>query len=82
MCLSKLVVLESQNLTKKGKEFLDVGRYDEALEYFEQALSLSQNDPELWNLKGITLRSIGRYDEASECFNMSLKIDPRDRHSS
>tara|TARA_Y100000310_G_scaffold68891_1_gene64211 strand:- start:161 stop:298 length:138 start_codon:yes stop_codon:yes gene_type:complete len=43
---------------------------------------LNQNDPDLWNLKGITLRSLGRYDEAVECFNKSLEIDPRDKNAS
>ena len=46
------------------------------------AISLNQNDPDLWNLKGIALRSLGRYNEAVECFNKSLEIDPRDKHSS
>jgi Flp pilus assembly protein TadD len=43
---------------------------------------LNQKDPDLWNLKGITLRSLGRYDEAIECFNKSLEIDPRDKNAS
>jgi len=45
-------------------------------------ISLNQNDPDLWNLKGIALRSLGRYNEAVDCFNKSLEIDPRDKHSS
>jgi len=65
-----------------GKEQLNLGHYDNALDFFEQAISLDQKDPDLWNLKGIALRSLGRYDEAVSCFNKSLNIDPRDKNAS
>ena len=75
--------MESINgLVTLGKKQLDDGRYDNALNLFEQAILLNQKDPDLWNLKGIALRSLGRYDEAIECFNKSLEIDPRDKNAS
>lgn len=70
------------DLVEKGKSLLLKGNFEDALAYFEQALLLNQNDPELWNQKGVALRSLGRYDEALECFNKSLELDPADRHSS
>ena len=69
-------------LIKMGKKQLEDGQYDDALNLFQKAILLNQNDPDLWNLKGIALRSLGRYDEAVECFNKSLEIDPRDKNSS
>ncbi len=69
-------------LIEKGKKLLDDVKFEEALACFEQALLLDQNNPDLWNHKGIALRSIGRYDEALECFNRSLEIDPRDSTAS
>ena len=69
-------------LSKTGKKQLEDGQYEDALNSFERAISLNQNDPVLWILMGIVLRSLGRYDEAVECFNKSLEIDPRDKHSS
>ena len=71
-----------ENLVNKGNRFLEVGKFEEALGFFDQALLLNQNDPELWNHKGVTLRSMGRYDEAIECFNKSLELDPRDKKAS
>ena len=65
-----------------GKKQLDDGQYEDALNSFQEAISLKQNDPDLWNMKGIALRSLGRYNEAIECFNKSLEIDPRDKNSS
>ncbi len=73
---------EITNLVKNGRNLIDKGNYEEALSFFEQALLLNQNDPELWNYKGVALRSMGRYDEALECFNRSLEIDPRDKTAS
>ena len=69
-------------LVKIGKKQLEDGQYENALNSFQKAISLNQNDPDLWNLKGIALRSLGRYDEAVECFNKSLEIDQRDKNSS
>ena len=71
-----------KELVLKGQKFLEAGNFEDALGYFEQALLLNQNDPELWNFKAVTLRSLGRYEEALECFNKSFEIDPRDKHAS
>lgn len=75
-------VNEIDALVKKGKVLLNEGKFESALGFFEQALLLDQNNPELWNYKGIALRSIGRYNEAIECFNKSLEINPRDKKAS
>ena len=75
--------LESvDKLSEMVKKQLEDGQYENALNSFEKAISLNQNDPDLWNMKGIVLRSLGRYNEAIECFNKSLEIDPRDKNSS
>jgi len=73
---------EIKNLVEKGQSFLEDGNFHDALGFFEQALLLNQDDPDLWNYKGIALRSLGRYEEAMECFNKSLEIDPRDKNAS
>ncbi len=71
-----------QDLVKKGQSLMNDGEFYEALGFFEQALLLNQNDPDLWNYKGVVLRSLGRYEESMECFNKSLEIDPRDKQAS
>ena len=73
---------ELESLIQKGVTNLNDGNFEDALSYFEQALLLKPDDPDLWNQKGVALRSLGRYDEASECYNKSLQLDPRDRASS
>ena len=73
---------EIETLIQKGIANLEDGNFEDALSFFEQALLLKPDDPDLWNQKGVALRSLGRYDEASECYNKSLQLDPRDRASS
>ena len=73
---------ELESLIQKGITNLNDGNFEDALSYFEQALLLKPDDPDLWNQKGVALRSLGRYDEASDCYNKSLQLDPRDRASS
>jgi len=75
-------VAQIKELVLKGKEFLELGSFEDALACFEQALLMNQRDPELWNFKAVSLRSLGRYEEAVECFNKSLEIDPRDKSAS
>lgn len=75
-------MVEISELVNMGKDYLENGKYSEALGCFEQAIFLNQNDSDLWNLKAVSLRSMGRYEEAIECFNKSLEIDPRDRNAS
>ncbi len=73
---------EIKDLVERAKTLLENNKFEEALGFFEQALLMNQNDPELWNHKGVALRSMGRYDEALECFNKSLELDPRDKNAS
>jgi len=75
-------VAEIENLVEKGQSLMDDGKFDDARGFFEQALLLKQNDPDLWNYKGIALRSLGRYEESMDCFNKSLEIEPRDKFAS
>ncbi len=71
-----------EELVQKGQSLMNDGQFDDALGFFEQALLLNQNDPDLWNNKGIALRSLGRYEESMEYFNKSLEIEPRDKFAS
>ena len=73
---------EIEELVEKGQSLMDDGKYNDALGFFEQALLLNQNDPDLWNYKGVALRSLGRYEESMDCFNKSLEIEPRDKFAS
>lgn len=75
-------MMDVKELVEKGNACMDGGKFDEALEFFENALLIDRSDPDLWNRVGVALRSLGRYEESVRFFDQSLRIDPRDRHSS
>ena len=75
-------MIKLEILIQNGVANLEDGNFEDALSFFEQALLLKPDDPDVWNQKGVALRSLGRYSEASECYNKSLQLDPRDRASS
>jgi tetratricopeptide (TPR) repeat protein len=48
----------------KGLELHDKGRYQKAIEAYEQSLTLKPDDPEVWYHKGLALSKLKRRDEA------------------
>ena len=68
-----------KELKDEGNIFLEAGKFEEALGFFDKAILLNQNDPELWKRKGVTLRSMGKHNEANDCFNKSFTLDPRNK---
>jgi len=51
----------------KGIALYRLGKYEEALECYDDAIKLSRDLPEVWNNKSIVLDHLGRYEEALEC---------------
>jgi tetratricopeptide (TPR) repeat protein len=60
----------------KGVALVDLGKYEEALVYFDKAIELNPNDAEVWDNKGIALGHLGKHDEALACFNKALEQNP------
>lgn len=56
----------------------NLGEYDLAVEYTNNALRYSRRTSEIQNLKGMALISLGRMDEAKETFNAILAKYPND----
>jgi tetratricopeptide (TPR) repeat protein len=53
------------------------GRYDQALQDFNQALQLKPKDPALITFRGITYYAKGNNAKAIEDFDAALAIDPK-----
>jgi len=51
-------------------------RYDEAINYYESAISLTRNNSKLWNSKGKAQYYSGNSEEAFKSFNESVRINP------
>lgn len=52
------------------------GDHQQALEYFDKAISLGPNDT-MYSNKGLSLQNLGRNDEAELAFKASLRLNPR-----
>lgn len=53
------------------------GNYEEALSYYDRALTLDPEDAYILNLKGYVLFKMKRFPEAAEVLHASAKADPK-----
>jgi tetratricopeptide (TPR) repeat protein len=61
-------------LSRKGILLLDLERYSEAVDVYDEALARSPDDPWTWHNRSVVLMSLGRYDEALESNTRALSI--------
>ena len=66
---------------KEGYSLFNASRYSEALDAFNNSLSIDPNDAIVWYNKGLALGHLDRYSEALDAFNKSLLINPKDGDS-
>ena len=65
----------SNELVKNGEDMANAKRYDEALTFFEKALSINPNNSITWLNKGLTLLRTRKFNESIECFDTAIKLD-------
>jgi tetratricopeptide (TPR) repeat protein len=61
-------------LSNKGKCLSNLGRYRDAITYFDIALDLNPHDEVIWNNKGYALYELRDYNKAITCFDKALGI--------
>ena len=73
---------EQENITdalvKKGNTLSDLGRNDEAIQYYNKALQIDPNQTLALNSKGEALYMLDKYDEAIQHYDKALQIDTND----
>jgi tetratricopeptide (TPR) repeat protein len=62
----------------RGRNYLLIREFDQALACFERALSLDSKSSEAWKEKGALLRERERFPEALSCYQAALDLDPSD----
>jgi len=70
-------VLEVWELNNKGGALGNLGRYDEAIDCYDEALDINPRYADAWNNKGAALGNLGRYDEELACYDEVLDVNPR-----
>jgi len=83
----ELVVDQTQDLTVQfpktitlwnmlGASAAQIGKLDQAVQAFEQIISLNPNQANAYNNMGITLQEQGKLEEAIEAYNKALALKP------
>ena len=67
----------TEALVQLANTYFDAERYDDAIKWYEQGLSLNPNNPDARTDLGISYYYSGQADRALQQFDMSLKINPR-----
>jgi tetratricopeptide (TPR) repeat protein len=65
-----------QSYIDQGIQHSQAGRYDQALQAFDQAMKLKPNDPALITFKGIVYYAKGQNDKALKEFETAIKLNP------
>jgi hypothetical protein len=65
----------------KGIALKAQGKYDEAIEAFDEAIRLDPNDASAWKNKGLALSHQDKYDEAIQAYDEAIRLDPQDAYN-
>jgi tetratricopeptide (TPR) repeat protein len=70
--------LSIKEIVLKGNEYFDKGRFFIALGYYEEAIRIDPNYAPAWGNKGNILLNLGKHNEAIECYDEVIRINPND----
>jgi Tfp pilus assembly protein PilF len=73
---AEIEIADVGSLTREGKDLDNLGKHNEAIEYFDKAIKIDPNYADAWNNKGVALKNLGKHNEAIECYDKAIKIDP------
>jgi len=69
---------DAREWNSKGETDHVMGRYEEAVAAYDQAVSLDPRFGKAWRNRGLSLSLLNRTTEAEESFQKALTIDPND----
>jgi len=62
---------------EKGIASCEAGKFDQAMQEFNDALKVKPNDPALLDYRGTVYRCKGQNDKALQDFNKAIELDPK-----
>lgn len=71
-----LAAARSLEAAKQGQALFNLGRYAEALDYFNAFARLNPNVAPLYQTRGLCLQRLGRFEEAQADFERSIALNP------
>jgi tetratricopeptide (TPR) repeat protein len=81
-CLDKATQITNEKVlwNDKGFTLAGLGRYQEAIQSYENGLKIDPNYDVTLNNKGLALYRLGKYQEAINCFDRILILNPNIKH--
>lgn len=64
--------MDASAINRMGNAFIDLGKFDEALECFNKAIALERYNIDFLLNKGVVLMELGKFEEAVESFNTGI----------
>jgi tetratricopeptide (TPR) repeat protein len=74
--------ITSAPLIEIGNALYRLGKYNEAITYYDKALAINPNDVNALDYKGAALTKLGKYQDATTFLDKSLAINPKDNVAS
>ena len=65
----------------QGYCLFELGRIEEALKSYDEAIRLDQDNASTWNNRGSVLERLGRREEALISYNKAIELDPIDANA-
>jgi tetratricopeptide (TPR) repeat protein len=63
--------------TKKGNDFGNLGKVNDAIECFNKALDIDPTLAEAWNGKGAAFGILGKFQDAITCFDKAISLNSK-----
>ncbi|MGB7449292.1 MAG: tetratricopeptide repeat protein, partial [Ornithinimicrobium sp.] len=68
--------MDAEEYYKRGNELFDLGRFEEAIASYDQALQIQPDYDLAWHNRGWALFKLGQFEEALSSFDQALQIQP------
>lgn len=66
---------DAENCFNQGVALAKLGKYEEALAFFDQTLTLNSDYYQAWGKRGLALEHLDRYEEALASFDQALTLN-------
>lgn len=63
---------DANRLLNKGFDYAQIGKYQQAIQYYDMALDKDPNFANALNNKGVALFKLGKYEESIQYYDMAL----------
>ncbi len=73
-----MAIKEAEMFYKQAMSFLEQGKVDKSIKFFESALGIDKEYVSAWNDKGVAYMELGNFPEALKCFEEVIRLEPGD----